>query len=280
MADQPVRKQGFNRRTLLLCVAVLAVAGVAGWLFWSSLSGPGPEVWNTLFGTGFGTSDSTQYGEYLEIDVNVGGETSSSWTGAYTGSAESQVYTVDGTYYSQEQISISLTITITYSKVTNVTIIAARITAVDTADGSFFNPIGVSNFNWEANGLTSGSSKSWSYGPTYIGNFLSSASASTSDATIDFKIYVKVEGTGTVSGETLTARITEQTFDSHHFVLETQQTTAEATPSVSFASWMASWGTIATGSVLLIIGVIVGYALARTGIVGVRVQRPQHGRRR
>ena len=273
------RKHGFNRRTLLLCVAVLAVAGVAGWLFWSSLSGPGPEVWNTLFGTGFGTSDSTQYGEYIDVEVNVGGETSGSWTGSYTGSAQSQVYTVDGTYYSQEKISISLSITITYSKVSNVKIVSAYIKAVDTADSSSFNPISVSNFDWEGNGLSSGQSKSWSYGPKYIGDFLSSASASTSDATIDFKIYVKVQGTGTVSGETLTAEITEQKFQTNHFVLETQQTTAEATPSVTYASWVAGWGAIATGAVLLIIGVIVGYVLAKTGTVEVRVQRPR-GRRR
>jgi len=264
-----------NKRTLLLCVVGLAVAGVIGWLLWSSLSGP--YVWNTLLNAVTGASDSTAYGEYIDVKVNVGGETSGSWTGAYTGSAESQVYTVDGTYYSQQKISISLSITITYSKVSGITIVSAYVKAVDTADSSSFNPISVSNFDWEANGLSSGQSKSWSYGPTGISSFLSSAGASTSSATIDFYVYVKVQGTGTVSGETLTAEITEQKFDSHQFVLETQSTTAEATPSVSFSSWVASWGIIATGSVLLIIGVIVGYVLGK-GIVEVRVRRPR-GRR-
>ena len=262
-----------NKRVLIGAVVVVAIAGLLGYLLWPRPSGP---VVNQLFGQSHSASDSTQYGEYLDVRVNVGGETSSaSWAASYTGSAQSQVYTVDGTYYSQEKISISLSITITYSKVSNVKIVSAYIKAVDTADSSSFNPISVSNFDWESNGLSSGQSKSWSYGPKYIGDFLSSAGASTTDATIDFKIYVKVQGTGTVSGETLTAEITEQKFQTNHFVLETQSTSAEANPSVSFSSWVASWGDIATGAILLIIGVIVGYVLARTGMMEVRLQRPR-----
>ena len=268
-----------NKRTLLFCAVGLAIAGLVGWLIWSSLSAPGTGIVYTLTSQGFSASDSTSYGESINVQLKVEGQTSSSWVGSYTGSAESQVYTVDGTYYEQEQISISLSITITYSKVSGVKIVSAYIKAVDTADSSSFNPISVSNFDWEANGLTSGQSKSWSYGPKGIGTFLGECSASTSDATIDFKIYVKVQGTGTVSGETLTAEITEQKFDSHHFVLETQSTSAEATPSVSFSSWVASWGVITGGFVLLVIGIIIGYVLAKTGVVEVSVRKPRWKRK-
>ena len=265
-----------SKRSIAIIISIALAIGLICALLLISPSGGG-NIWNTIGRGHYDASDSTDYGEYLDVDIDISGETSGAWTGSYTQTATEQVYTVDSTYYSQQQITIKLTITITYSKVSGVTIVSAYIKAVDTADSSSFNPISVSNFDWEANGLTSGSSKTWQYGAEAISTFLSNCEASSSDATISFYVYVKVQGTGTVSGNTLTAEVAETQFQSNHFVLETQQTTAEAEPSVTFSSWVASWAAIGQGLICLVIGTIIGYVVAKLGIIEVR--RPRRFRR-
>jgi glycerol uptake facilitator-like aquaporin len=66
---------------------------------------------------------------------------------------------------------------------------------------------------------------------------LTNAAASTTDAWIKYLIYCKVQGTGTISGQTLVAEILETQFARLRYQRYTEEATATVTPSVSVASW-------------------------------------------
>lgn len=257
-----------NKRVLIGAVVVVAIAGLLGYLLWPKPSGP---VVNQLFGRSYSATDSTQYGEYLSVQLNVGGGTSASWAASYTGSASQWVYTVNGTYKSQEQVTIKISLSVSYANVEGITLVDAYIKAVDTADNSY------KVYDLADNVALSGSSPiSWSNQVTRsISNHLTDAGASTSDATIAYYVYVKVQATGSISGQTLTAEIPLTKFTALHYLHQQEKTQAEATPSVTVASWMASWASITTTAVVLIIGVVVGYVIAKLGVVEVQVRKPR-----
>jgi len=179
-------------------------------------------------------SAETPYGERLEIRLNTGTETSgsASWLASYSDSASQQVYTVDGTYADQEQVTLSYSLTVTYSNVNNIKA-TVKIKAVDQADSSYHE------YALASNKALSGASPISDSGSTTrsIVDHLTDCDASTSSATIKYHIYCKVTGTGAISGETLTAEIPYTEFCSHSYQKQTESATADVTPIVSVASW-------------------------------------------
>ena len=211
-------------------IIIICLAGAIG----AYLYFKGQQPITHRFGGEYSQSAETPYGENLEINLNVGGETSSesSWLASYSDSASQQVYTVDGTYASQEQVTLGYSASISYSNVENIKI-TVKIKAIDSDDSSYYEYV-LAN----AKSL-SGSSPISDSGSTQasISQHLSDCDASTSDATIYYQVYAKVTGTGTISGATLTAEIPYTQFASKHYVQSTESTSADVSPTVSVASW-------------------------------------------
>ena len=210
---------------IIICLA----AAIGAYLYFK-----GQQPITHEFGSEYSQTAETPYGESLEINLNVGGETSSksSWLASYSDSASQQVYTVDGTYVSQEQVTLGYSASISYTNVNNIKI-TVKIKAIDSADSSYYEYV-LAN----AKSL-SGSSPISDSGSTQasISQHLSDCDASTSDATIYYQVYAKVTGTGTISGATLTAEIPYTQFASKHYVQSTESTSADVSPTVSVASW-------------------------------------------
>ena len=186
------------------------------------------------FGSEYSQSAETPYGESLEINLNVGGETSSesSWLASYSDSASQQVYTVDGTYVSQEQVTLGYSASISYANVNNIKI-TVKIKAIDSSDSSYYEYVLANAKSLSGSSPISDSGST----QTSISQHLSDCEASTSDATIYYQVYAKVTGTGTISGATLTAEIPYTQFASKHYVQSTESTSADVSPTVSVASW-------------------------------------------
>ena len=186
--------------------------------------------------TSYGTSATaeTPYGEKLEIKLNTGTQTSgsASWLASYSDTASQNVYEVDGSYKSQEQVTLSYSLTVSYSNVQNIQA-TVKIKAVDSSDSSSHEYVLA---NAKALSGTSPISDSGSVQRSIV-DHLTDCDASTTDATVNYEIYCKVTGTGSISGQTLTAEIPYTQFCSHHYVRSTESTEAEVTPTVSVASW-------------------------------------------
>lgn len=194
-------------------------------------------------------SDSTQYGETLNINVSVGGETlEGSWstpsklpapmraliTAQLSADASQNIYTVNSSYYNQQKVQYSVTVSVTGTQVQNVQLANLTLKCIDAADGSKYNWLAVLSQD-----ITLPYSHEWT-GWQYISDHLTNVQASTTDATIQYKVYAKVTAIGSVSGQTLTAQtgggqFTQ--FTAYHFVYVTEGTSTTVTPSVSPASW-------------------------------------------
>ena len=229
-----------NRKTLLLTaiVAVIAIAAVA-YLYYPQMI-PGALAQGTT-----SSSAETPFGEKLEIRLTSGSETSgtasivAAWVASYQDSESQNVYEVDGNYKSQEQVTLSYSLSVTYSNVENIEIDTLYIKGVDSSDSSSYT------YTLASSKSLSGSSPISDEGSTQksITDHLTDCDASLTDATINYKIYCKVTATGSISGQTLTAEITETQFGSHHYVRSSESTSAEVTPTVSVA---ALWDEIAS----------------------------------
>ena len=251
----PRRRGLFDKTTaaLIVLTVLLAAFGVWYYFFYSE-----PVSGAAVSGETSAKAE-TPYGESLEIELSAGGETTGCWRVAYTDSSSQNVYTVDGVYKSQEQVTLSYSLSVTYSNVQDIKIVELYIKAVDTSDQSSFK------YTLASNKALSGTSPISDSGSTTksITQHLNDIQGSTTDCTVDYYIYCKVQGTGTVSGQTLTAEIAETKFATLHYVRETESAEASVTPSVSVASW---WELAATPEgiaiivlLILIVGVAVGY---------------------
>jgi len=219
-----------GKQKWLLALLLLCIIGVgAGYYILSPRTIAGASS-----STSTGATAETPYGEKLEIKLNTGTQTSgsASWLASYQDSASQQVYTVDGTYKSQEQVTLSYSLTVTYSNVNNIQA-TVKIKAVDDSDSSYYE---YTLANAKALSGTSPISDSGSVQRS-ITQHLTDCDASTSSATIKYHIYCQVTGTGSISGQTLTATVPYTQFASHSYQQETESTEAEVTPTVSVASW-------------------------------------------
>jgi len=238
----------------LLIVAVLAIL-LVGYIALKPvyLAGANETQTNTA-------SDSTPYGESLEIKIGSGSSTSgqasvinvafpASWLASYTDSSSQNVYTVDGVYKSQEQVTLSYSLTVTYANVENIEA-TVKIKAIDAADSSFYEYT-------LANGKAlSGASPISDNGQVVksITEHLTDIDASTSGATVQYQIYAQVTGTGAVSGETLTAEVPYTQFGELVYQQSSESSSAEVTPTVSVASYVDDLGsTLADNFWLLVL---------------------------
>ncbi len=222
----------------------------------------------------YGTSATaeTPYGEKLEIKLNTGTQTSgsASWLASYSDSASQNVYTVDGTYASQEQVTLSYSLTVTYSNVQNIQA-TVKIKAVDDSDSSYYEYVLANNK------ALSGSSPISDSGSTTVSitQHLTDCDASTSSATIKYHIYCRVTGTGSISGQTLTAEIPYTQFCSHSYQQSSESASAEVTPTVSVASWYEVLNTPEGAAVVVCIVLLIVIVFA-----AVRKPRKKRGRPR
>lgn len=242
--------------TVVLCVSV--VAGIL-------LLTPASEALEGLqkISTHEG-SDSTPYGEELEIELNTGAETSpqASWLASYSDSSNQNVYTVDGAYKSQEQVTLGYGVSISHANVENIRIVDLYIKAVDTADSSSYT------YTLASNKPLSGASPISDSDNVIktITQHLNDIEASTTSATVSYSIYAKVQATGAISGLTLTAEIPETQFAELSFQRSSESTSANVTPSIGVASWageVLSTGLVAVGVIMLILLVYFGTQKSR-----------------
>jgi len=218
-----------SQKWLLLIVFIAVAIGGCAYYLLSPRSIAGAKSYITT-----GATAETPYGERLQIKLNTGTETSgsASWLASYSDTASQNVYTVDGTYVDQEQVTLSYSLSVSYSNVENIQA-TVKIKAVDSADSSYYEYV-LAN----AKSLSGTSPISDSGSTTCsIVSHLTDCDASTTSATINYEIYCKVTGTGSISGQTLTAEVPYTQFASHSYQRSTEEATATVTPSISVQSW-------------------------------------------
>jgi len=124
-----------NQRQKILGVILIAVICVsAGVYIYMPQVIPGASATGTT-----GSSAETPFGERLEIKLTSGSETSgtaSFFTASYQDSESQNVYEVDDVYKQQEQVTLSYSLSVTYSNVENIEIDTLYIKAVDDSDSS------------------------------------------------------------------------------------------------------------------------------------------------
>ena len=214
-------------------------------------------------------SAETPFGESIHINLGTSAQTSgsASWLAA-TAQVSQNVWTVNGTYKSQAQVTLGYSLQVSYTNVQNIQIVSLYIKALDAADNSNYQYVLASSKS------LSGPSPISDSGSTTktISQHLSDCQASTSSAQIKYYIYCKVQGQGTISGQTLVAEITETWFCTLDYQQSTESSQATVTPSVTVASW-----TDATAAVPLISGCL---GLAGVGfLLGAAVKGKRRRRR-
>ncbi|MFH2111756.1 MAG: hypothetical protein ABIJ47_10920 [Candidatus Bathyarchaeota archaeon] len=243
-------------RKLLLVVAVAAMMAV-GYLALTPIFVAGANA------SGSSTAgDSTPYGENLEIHIGSGAQTSgqasvinfvipASWLASLSDEDTQNVYAVNATYKSQEVVTMSYSLSVTYS---NVNTIAAtvKVKAIDKADASM-HEYTIANAK-----SISGASPIADNGNTQptITQHLTDITASATSASVKYQIYCLVTGTGTVSGDTLTATVEYTDFGCLSYVRSTEASNAEVTPTVSVASWVDDALGLPNGSALTIVAIV------------------------
>ena len=204
----------------------------------------------------------TPYGESLDIQLATGAQTSAgaSWLAA-TASANQNVWTVNGTYKSQEQVTLGYSLQVSYTNVQNIQIVSLYIKALDAADNSNYQYVLASSKSLSG---SSPISDSGSITKT-ISQHLSDCQASTSSAQIKYYICCKVQGQGTISGQTLVAEITETWFCTLDYQQSTESSQATVTPSVTVASWEVDAATLGLGIIgaLCLSVVLVAYIMVK-----------------
>ncbi|MFZ7138681.1 MAG: hypothetical protein ACOWW1_09735 [archaeon] len=236
MVKQQQRQKRAEQTKLYIAVAlvVLLVVACIGLYFFpstaSNINLNGIQATDTQEG-----SASTPYGESLDISLTTGAETNTgaSWLASYSDSDSQNVYTVNGTYKSQEQVTLGYSLSVSYSNVENIQINNLYIKAVDTSDSSEYS------YNLATSKSLSGTSPIGDSDSTTatISQHLASIGASSTGATVDYYIYAQVRATGTISGLTLTAEVTETEFATLVYSQESETTSANVTPTVGVASF-------------------------------------------
>ena len=198
------------------------------------------------------SSASTPYGESLSIRLSTGAQTSAASWQASTATATQNVWTVNGTYKSQAQVTLGYSLSVTYAQVTNIQIVNLYIKAVDAAGSSSYT------YTLASSKALSGSSPISDSNSTTktISQHLSDVVA-TSPATVKYYIYCKVTAVGSVSGQTLTAEIVETYFTTLVYTQQTESTNADVTPTVSVASWAQVADAAAVFGIAVLVAVLV-----------------------
>jgi len=194
--------------------------------------------------TGSNTAEaSTPYGESIGITIGSGSTTSgeasiinlaqvASWVASYSDSDSQNVYDVNGSYKSQEQVTMSYSLSVTYSSVTNIHA-TVKVKAIDKGTPTNYHEYVLANTK-----SLSGASPISDNGQTQpsISTHLTDIGGSTTSETVQYQIYCQVTATGSVSGETLTATVNYTPFGTLEYTRTSESSAAEVTPTVSVAS--------------------------------------------
>lgn len=216
-----------KRKLLALALVVLFL----GYLLYQPLAVAGAGIYGTT-----GASAETPYGESLEIEIGTGAETSGEasmiqqWTASYTDDTSQQVYEVDGTYKSQEQVTLSYSLTVTYSNVESIAA-TVKIKAIETTLDH--------EYALATDKALSGASPISDNGQTQrtiLEHLGTDIGCSTDSATVQYQIYAQVTATGSISGDTLTATVDYTQFGELVYLRSTESSTADITPQVNVAS--------------------------------------------
>lgn len=232
-----------DNKPLALLLILLIVSGVG----YAALVYGTPYLTTGAHAEG-STSNSveTPYGEKLEISLGSSSETSgqasfftirnpvaASWLASYQDSSSQDVYEVNGTYKSQEQVTMEYSLSVSHSNVESISA-TVKIKAYDESNKA------TNNHEYSlANGKSlSGASPISDSGSTVpsILQHLTDVGGSTTNEVVGYEIYCQVTATGTKSGDTLTATIPYTHFGGFNFAKSSESSTAQVTPTISAAS--------------------------------------------
>ncbi len=223
-----------NRRILFFLVLLITLGGAIYVVINPTL------VSGAITGLTSEAEATTPYGESLGIELTSGTSTSGTasmlniWTASYQDSTSQDVYDVNGTYKSQEEVTLEYSASVTYASVSNIEI-TAKIKAIDKGTPANFN-----EYTLASSKSISGASPISDDGSTTpsIVQHLTDIGGSTTSETVQYQIYAQVTATGTVSGDTLTATIEYTPFGTLVYTQTSESSQAEVTPTVSVASFI------------------------------------------
>lgn len=224
-----------DRRTLLVLALIITLGGALAYVALTPIAVQGAVTGGTS------TAEAeTPYGESLNIELTSDSSTSgaaswlNSWMASYQDSDSQNVYTVNSTYKSQEQVTLQYSASVTHSNVESITI-TAKIKAIDKGTPANFHEYALAT----AKALSGASpiSDSGSTVPTILAH-LTSVGGSTTSETVQYQIYAQVSATGSISGDTLTATIAYTPFGTLVYTQSSESSAADVTPTVSVASFL------------------------------------------
>ena len=229
-------------RNLLIGLTILLVLVAAG--AYVALGQPSFMPGAEVSGTS-SSSAETPYGESIEISIGGEAETSgaaswfqqhpeavASWIASYQDSTSQNVYEVNSTYKSQEDVTIDADLAVTWSNVESLTA-TVKVKAVDK--GTPANSHEYTLANAVSIQAASPTSDSWSTTPSIL-THLTSIGGSTTSETVQYQIYCQVTATGTISGDTLTATIAYTPYGTLVYEQSSESNDATVTPGISVSS--------------------------------------------
>jgi len=236
-----------NKPLIVLLILLLVGGLVYGFMVYGT---PLTSIGATV-GASSSNSVETPYGEKLEISLGSSSETSgvvsffeikapqtASWVSSYQNSDSQDVYEVNGTYKSQEQVTMEYSLSVSYS---NVESISATVKVKAYEEGN--KAINYNEYTLANNKALSGVSPiadSDSTVPSIL-QHLTDVGGSTTNEVVGYEIYCVVTATGTKSGDTLTATIPYTHFGGFSFVKSSESSTAQVTPTISAASFIETY---------------------------------------
>ena len=242
-----------NRRILLIFILLLTLGGA---IYFVTLN---PAlVSGALVGLTSEAEATTPYGESLSIELTSGSSTSAaaswlnSWYASYDDTDDQDVYTVNSTYKSQEEVTLEYSASVPYANVDSITI-TVKIKAIDKDTPANFNEYTLAN----AKGISGATpiSDSGDTTPSIV-QHLTDIGGSTTSETVQYQIYAQVQGTGTISGDTLTAEVAYTSFGTLVYAQSSESSTVEMTPTVSVASIIDTGLGLPEGSSLTALAIV------------------------
>ena len=233
-----------RRPLIILVIIVLAIAASYAYMVY----GTPISIQGATNSGQSSTLAETPYGEKLEISLGSGAETSgtasflelrapgtASWFASYDDTDSQNVYQVNGTYKSQELVTMEYSLSVTHANVASITT-TVIIKAYEKGTPANYNDYTLAN----GKSLSGGSpiADSGSTVPSIL-QHLTDVGGSTTSEVVGYDIYCQVTATGTISGDTLTATIPYTHFGAFSFSQSSESSTAQVTPTISAASWEA-----------------------------------------
>jgi len=233
-----------NRDRQILLITLVALIMIAGGAY-IALGQPSFMPGASASGTS-SSSAETPYGESISISIGGESETSgsaswfeqnpeavASWFASIQDSDSQDVYEVNSTYKSQEQVELSADLAVTHSNI-NTLSATVKIKAIDKSTPANNHEYTLASS--EDIYAASPTDDSWSTTPS-ISTHLTSIGGSTTSETVQYQIYCEVTATGSISGDTLTATIAYTPYGTLVYEQSSESNSANVTPSVDVTSY-------------------------------------------